>query len=457
MPEFHPQQLQEWSHGRWEGPPPRPVASFAFDSRRLRPGDLFVCLKTAQRDGHDFIADAAAAGASGALVSRYHPEVELPQLVVKSPLQALQSMGAAHRKSFARPVVGISGSCGKTSTKDLLKLLLGGASTVHATEGNLNNLIGVPITLLALDPETHLAAVIEAGINLPGEMAGLADIIQPTAAIITMVAAVHLEKLESLEGVAREKAILPQAVPAEGVVVFPSSCLCYAPFQRMTAHVIAPGEGTEGSPHFRVEQRPETTVVHIGPEGEEKSFPLRKVSHGMAANAVLAIEMARALGVTDEEVTERLRAWRPAKFRGEVVVQGETRFFVDCYNANPTAMADALEFFHEVADSNQPRLYVLGCMGELGEQSEAMHRKVGQGLRLRRGDRAFLIGRDAEALRAGLLDAGNEPGQVVVFNEVAEIAGAVANHRGFVFLKGSRVYGLEVLVERVRELKEVGC
>ncbi len=455
MPEFDPERLREWSGGRWTESPTGPVHGFAYDSRRVKRGDLFVCLKTEFRDGHDFILNAAAAGAVGALVNRVDPTVSLPQLVVEDTWEALRRMAAAHRANFPGPVVGISGSCGKTSTKDLLALLLGGAGKVHATEGNLNNLIGVPVTLLGLDPEIHSAAVIEAGINLPGEMEKLAETIQPTAAIITTIAAVHLERLENLETVAREKAMLARKVGKNGVAVFPAACLAFRAFREISGRRIVPGEAPEGNPVFRVEQKAESTEVRIGKNGE-RVFDLRKVSFGMATDAVLAIEMARELGVTDEEIRERLREWAPAQFRGQFVREGAIDFYVDCYNANPAAMKDALAFFHEVADE-RARIYVLGCMGELGKQSAALHREVGKGLRLRPQDRVFITGGDVEALREGLLAAGNGTRQIVAFSDLETIVDTVLRHKGYVFMKGSRVYGLEELLDRVRSRKEAEC
>src|SRR5690625_2129388 len=152
---FGAKELKEWSGGSWTKEPAEPVRGFSFDSRRIEPGEIFLCLKTEERDGHDFIEAAAAAGAAAAIVAAPRPDSDLPQLVVEDPLRAFWKMAATHRKRFTGPVIGVTGSCGKTSTKDLLALLLGNSSSTHATEGNFNNLIGVPLTLLKLDPERH--------------------------------------------------------------------------------------------------------------------------------------------------------------------------------------------------------------------------------------------------------------------------------------------------------------
>ena len=169
MAVFSPDTLAQWTGGRWTVPPLSPLTGFAIDTRKVRPGQIFVALKTDQRDGHEFVASAEAAGASAALVALPNPAVALPQLVVADPLGAFQTIARAHRRNFRGPVVGISGSAGKTSTKNLLALLLGGeAGGVLATEGNLNNHLGVPLTLTRLNPAEHRFAVIEAGISGSG-------------------------------------------------------------------------------------------------------------------------------------------------------------------------------------------------------------------------------------------------------------------------------------------------
>ncbi|HLS28340.1 MAG TPA: UDP-N-acetylmuramoyl-tripeptide--D-alanyl-D-alanine ligase [Opitutales bacterium] len=453
--EFTAEQLKEWSGGIWTREPAEPIRGFAFDSRQIGPGELFVCLKTDRRDGHDFIGNAAAAGAGAALVARECSEIDLPQLVVADPLCAFGKMAAVHRENFEGPVIGVTGSCGKTSTKDLLALLLGEAGEVHATEGNFNNLIGVPMTLLGLDPSRHKCAVIEAGINQPGEMEKLAAMIQPTHAIVTLIAPAHLEQLGDLEGVAREKSILVRDLPHWGAAILPASCLLYEDFYDLTAPIfkVAPLEdaGVEDADlRFRVEQQDSQTVLHLESERVSKIFRTRKISAGIAANAALAIQTAFLLDVSEEKIQERLSNWKPSSFRGEIVDCGARQFYVDCYNANPAAMEDSLEFFRELSAGSEGRLYVIGCMGELGSESESYHRDLGRRICLDSGDRMLVTGErgEARAFCEGLLAAGNSADQVSVFSRTEEIEADVASHRGFVFLKGSRVYGLESLLEK---------
>ncbi|MCM2273473.1 MAG: Mur ligase family protein, partial [Candidatus Didemnitutus sp.] len=301
MPRFNPDALARWTAGRWSRPPVQPLAGFNQDTRTLTAGQVFVALKTEKRDGHDFLAEAQAKGAAAALVSREVAGTDLPQLVTADALTAFQQIAAAHRAEFPGVVVGVTGSAGKTSTKDLLTLLLGGGNgRVLKTEGNLNNFLGVPLTLTRLDPAQHEAAVVEAGINMPDEMQGLAEMIQPDHAVVTLVGPAHLEKLGSLDGVANEKARLPAAVRAGGWQVFPVGCWAYAAFRALANPlVLVPANEAMvqvggRSIVFTVLHRPERTEVTLG---AKRTFVLQRVSGGMAQNAALALALASELGV----------------------------------------------------------------------------------------------------------------------------------------------------------------
>lgn len=424
-----------------------------MDTRQLRAGQIFVAIATDKRDGHDFLPAAQAAGASAAVVARPNPSLLLPQLVVGDPLRAFQTIAREHRRTFAGPVVGISGSAGKTSTKNLLALLLGGeAGGVLATEGNLNNHLGVPLTLTRLDPAAHKLAVVEAGISAPGEMAVLANMIEPDVSIITLVAPAHLDALGDVEGVAREKSALPAAVRATGVAIFPKQCAEFSAFRELgsnilvvePAEVVLPVEPPKGTVYFAVSRRGDSTAISLAyGQPPPLLFTLRRVSDGMAQNAALAICAALWLGVPRETIQQRLATWEPAKFRGELRREGDRLLYLDCYNANPASMTDALDAFQTVAPPAEPRLFVLGGMEELGSGAEMFHRALGRSLHLRAQDFLFLIGDHAAAVRTGALENGNRPEQISVVTSLAPIAARVADFRGAVFLKGSRRYQLE--------------
>ncbi len=449
MHSFAPEKLATWTGGSWTRIPGGPVTGFNQDTRTLSAGQVFVALKTDKRDGHDFLNEAQQGGAVAALVGREVSGTTLPQLVTADPLGAFQRVAREHRREFHGTVVGVTGSVGKTSTKDLLALLLGGSPDVLATTGNLNNYIGVPLTLTRLEP-THRAAVIEAGISLPGEMAGLAEMIEPDHSVVTLVGPAHLEKLGSLEGVAAEKAMLPAANRAGGLAVFPVSCWAYEPFRALANPLVVVPEN-EGMTRvaartirFNVFHRPDQTELTL--DGKRR-FKLRRVSAGMAQNAALALALASELGVKDGALQARLENWQPSKWRGELRRSGEATVYCDFYNANPASMTDAIDAFNGAVGADLPRLYVLGSMEELGAESAAYHRQLGRLLHLRRGDFLFALGSQAAALREGLLENGNDPAQVAVVADVAPVRERLAGFKGAVFLKGSRRYQLETVLD----------
>lgn len=457
MPTFSPSQLAAWTGGSWTAEPGAPLTAFHFDTRKLRAGDVFVALKTDKRDGHEFLAAAQAAGAGAALVSTANASCTLAQLVVRDPLAALHAIAREHRRRFRGPVIGISGSAGKTSTKDLLALLLGGASCgVVATEGNLNNHIGVPLTLTRIDPAQHTFAVIEAGISTPGEMKPLAEMIEPDVSLITLIAAAHTEELGGLEGVAREKAMLTAATRASGVAIFAKPTAEYSAFRDLSvrklvverAEVIRPAEPPKDKVYFAVTQRADETAVSLayGPP-PPLVFTFRRVSEGMAQNAALAICAALWLGVPRETIQARLGGWQPAKLRGEIRRIDGRLLYLDCYNANPASMADALATFDSVAAPDEPRLYLLGCMEELGAEAAAHHRALGRSLRLREHDQLFIIGTHAHDVCAGVLERGDFARQLQIAASLEPMSAALAEWRGAVFVKGSRRYQLEKILE----------
>lgn len=449
MPTFAPDKLATWTGGFWTRIPGETVTGFHQDTRTLSAGQVFVALKTDKRNGHDFLNEAQQGGAVAALVGREVAGTALPQLVTADPLGALQRVAREHRREFHGTVVGVTGSVGKTSTKDLLALLLGGSPDVLATTGNLNNFIGVPLTLTRLEA-THRAAVIEAGISVPGEMVSLAEMIEPDHSIVTLVAPAHLEKLGSLEGVAAEKATLPAFNRRGGLAVFPASCWAFDEFQVLANPLVLVPEN-EGmtkvgarTVKFNVFHRPERTEVMF--EGRRR-FVLRRVSAGMAQNAALALALASELGVKDAALQARLENWQPSKWRGELRMSGEATVYCDFYNANPASMTDAIDAFNGAVGGDLPRLYVLGSMEELGAESATYHRRLGRLLHLRRGDFLFALGSQAAALREGLLENGNDPAQVAVVADVAPVRERLAGFKGAVFLKGSRRYQLETVLD----------
>jgi UDP-N-acetylmuramoyl-tripeptide--D-alanyl-D-alanine ligase len=458
MPVFPAQLLAEVTGGRWTAEPTVALTGFANDTRTLRAGDVFVALRSAKRDGHDFLGAAHAAGAGAALVAAPRADVPLPQLVVADPLGALQAIARAHRRAFGGRVIGISGSAGKTSTKDLLALLLGGRTSgvVLATEGNLNNTLGVPLTLTRIEPAQHAFAVIEAGISEPGEMAVLAGMIEPDLAIITLIAAAHTETLGGIPGVAREKAVLPAATRPSGVALFSRATAEHTPFRELgvkrmiveRADVLRPAEPPPDTVYFTIAHRADGTAVSLAyGKPPPLQFTFRRVSDGQAQNAALAICAALWLGIPAAQIQRRLESWQPGKLRGEIRRENGRLLYLDCYNANPASMLDALRTFGAMAGDREPRLYLLGCMAELGPDAPLLHREVGRAIDLGPNDYVMVIGEQAHEVCAGVLEQGEFTHQIQTASSLETMAATYAEWPGPVFLKGSRRYQLEKILE----------
>lgn len=453
MTHFSPEQLQVRSGGRWHAGAPEFVSGFGIDTRTLKPGDMFVALRTGKRDGHDFLAAAQAGGASCALVAREVPGVALPQLVVADPLESLQRLAALHREGFRRPVIGVTGSVGKTSTKDLLKRMLGGPAA-HATHANLNNLIGVPLTVLGGEPEAHAAMIIEAGMSEPGELERSAWVIRPDVAVVTNVQPAHLEGLGSMEGIAREKSALCRQIAASGAAVFPVACLEYEAFRRLLCRRVAVAFAGDPIPERR-DGLIEVVRAEIAaaPPGHrltlrsgllgDRVFEVGAVSSGLAANGALAAVAALMAGASAEAVGEALAHWTPSAGRGELREAEGRAFYVDCYNASPASMLDAAQCFVRRTPEGAPRLFVLGGMNELGADSAALHRRVGGALPLRDGDALALFGGFSAEIGVGAVVAGFPSERVHHYEDIAALREAVCRFPGSVLLKGSRGYALE--------------
>lgn len=456
MPYFDPDTLARDAGGEWNQVPSGVVRGFCQDTRRLRTGDLFVAIR-AERDGHDFLRAAADAGATAALVERFLDDCDLPQLRVPNTGDAFLRLGREHRRRFPGQVVGVTGSCGKTSTKEVLRLLLGGENC-HATEGNLNNHLGVPLTLLRLDSARHDVAVVEAGINAPGEMERLARTISPDLVVVTMVGPSHLEGLGTVENVAAEKARLFEDAGRPVTVIFPEDCLRFPSFERAArgdfrALVLKRGsadeEPEEGVILFDTSTETngsgETASLWLRRRGHPAlTLPLPSVSEGMASNCALAVSAALELGSAEEELSGCLPLYQPSALRGKCLRGRGSLYYLDCYNANPASMLDSVNYFRRLA-GEAPKLYVLGGMEELGEESRKFHREVGAAILPRGGDRLLLVGEKAAWMGEGALEAGAANESVEFSPDTDSARDAVAAFRGAVLLKGSRANALETL------------
>ncbi len=463
MPVFDPRLLAEWTGGTWQGPPPGRMVGFGIDTRTLESGQVFVAIQTETRDGHGFLEVARAAGAAGALVTRYEPGLDLAQLVVDDTVRALQRIGQKTREGFAGPVIGVTGSSGKTSTKDLLALALGRDQRVHATTGNLNNTLGVPLTLLGLESEKHDFAVIEAGISEVGEMDRLAGMIRPDSVVITMIGASHLEAMKTLETVAVEKARLLQDMGPSGRVFVPEACLRWAPLLIAPTTVVAPVSARLPSSEqrwdsvvrFQSRSTGRSRKIEVRLTDDRRvTIDLQSTSHGMVSNAVLALAVADHLGVDANEAAVRLGEWQPCALRGEILEHSGQLVYLDCYNANPSSMLDAVQAFVDRVGSSVPKLYVIGGMEELGDQSDAWHRKVGRNWPKSPVDRFAIVGAHGAALSEGLVGSGHDASLIEIDDQIDRFRSLIEGWGGAIFIKGSRRYHLERLMDMIRKPRQ---
>lgn len=443
---FDANDLSNWSGGEWLGGLPRSsIEGFAYDTRLLKKGDVFVAFKTDQRDGHDFISDAQKKGAVGAIVQEKRKPCTLPLLLVDDTLRAFQAIARGFRETWNIPVVAITGSCGKTTTKDLLCHILGGFPIAQGTRENLNNLIGVPTTVLEIRPNECSYAVIEAGISELGEMAILADTINPDRVVFTAIGPSHLEGLGSMEGVAREKGILASKERVRKVYLG-ESCRSYREsLYSENGITVSDSESESTDWQYRFELAKSGMILSFGHSNE--TYFIEGTSRGLASNAALAITVARDLEVSEEEIQERLATWKPSGMRGEWKTIGENRVYLDCYNANPLSMLDSLENFKTQTDSSKSRLYVIGSMEELGSDSAIWHERLGSELKLGPNDSAYLIGDGANWVLDGIQSSDRPDGHAEQISDLESLRVIIENFEGDIFLKGSRKHRLETVME----------
>lgn len=463
MPQFDSAQLAIDAQGEWATPCINGICGFSFDSRKTQPGDMFVALKTDSQDGHDFLEAALAAGASAALVQddQVNYNINLPQLKVSDTLKALQSIACAHRKRFDGLVIGITGSCGKTTVKDLISHLIGD-ETVCSNYLNYNNLLGVPITLLGADSKQHKYLVVEAGTNLPGEMEQLASMIKSDISIITNICPVHLEGLKSIENIANEKFHLAKATT--GPILFPSSCLKYEPFKKLNRNVRILASQTESD----LLSSCDTIVMNCAEFKDSKVeltlqipdfsfdfyFTLPLLSPGILSSVSLAISACLLANIPADQIQTRLDSWQPSLHRGQVYHYGNQTYYADCYNANSVSMKDSLGIFQKRFSQDNDLLYVLGSMGELGPNAPQYHYEVGSSLKIRPQDKVLLLGDNADDYAQGLKAVGTPPHQIILLKNKEEAFELFEGFEGAIFLKGSKCYALWELLPSEAQLAD---
>jgi UDP-N-acetylmuramoyl-tripeptide--D-alanyl-D-alanine ligase len=399
-------QIADWVGGKIHGKSGATVNHVVTDSRLTHSGDFFVALRGEQFDGHDFLREIQEAGVAGALVSRVRPELAiLSQIEVPDTLLGLQRMAKAYRSELRLKAVAVTGSNGKTSTKEMTASVLGERLSVSKTVGNYNNHIGLPLTVLGASAEDE-AGVFEMGMNHAGELAPLCDIARPDAAVITNIGVAHIGHLGTREAIAKEKAIVAEAVPAGGCVVLNAND-DFADWiaARIKARVIRAGinRGDLQVREIQHTEKGESFVLVCGSAKTLVSLPV----HGehMVTNACLAAGVGLSFGLTLEECASGLAKTAIPGNRFKVQKLGPVLVINDAYNANPESMVAALKTATSF-DVRGRRIAALGRMGELGAESDAGHRRVGRAVAELAFDYLVTVGDEARLIAQAANGAG---------------------------------------------------
>src|SRR5918996_1302665 len=414
------------------------INKVSTDSRTIKPGELFVALRGENFEGHDFVEASAKAGATGALVDlNWAGSVpnNFPLLRAADPLQAYQTLAANYRRSLRLKVLAITGSNGKTSTKDFAASVLARKFRVTKTEGNFNNHVGLPRTILEASSEDEVA-VWEIGMNHPGEIAALSKIAGPDAAIITNIGVAHIEFMGSREAIATEKGALAEAVGPQGIVILNAD----DPFSegiaaRTSAKVVFAGTTGGAVRAIEIRQSAEGSEFTIVEGAHRCRAQLPVAGSHMVQNALLAVAAGRAFGLSIEECAAGLAAAPLTKARLQIKEIGGVQFLDDSYNANPDSVKAALRTLVEL-DADGKRIAVLGEMRELGAESERGHREVGEDAAILGIDQLITIGDATEQIAEGARTAGlHKVSSARSSSEAAKLLGEIAEPGDLVLIK----------------------
>ena len=426
-----------------------PVAGISIDSRSLAVGEAFFAIQ-ATRDGHAFLRDAAARGAACLVVHNLADDLppSVPTILVDDTTRALGRLAAYHRARFSLPVAAVTGSNGKTTTKEMMAAVLGVLGPVLKPEGSFNNQWGLPLTLLRLGPE-HRAVALELGANTPGEIEALAAISRPTVGVVTVVHGAHTERFGSLDGVAAEKSALPRAIAEDGAVVLNADdprvlamreqCRARVLYfsARPGADVFADGPAVDSPDGLRF-------TLAVGTVRR----PVRLAFAGAhnVTNALAAAGVGLALGLSPTQIVHGLEAARPAKGRCIWRTAGRLRILDDTYNANPSSVAAALQTL--AASGPSRHVVVLGDMLELGELTHAAHRDMGRAVAASGAAEFVGLGRWAQTAVESARQAGlAESHHVTTFEDAVALLLKRLAPGDAVLVKGSRGMRMERVVD----------
>jgi len=456
MPMFRPEDLAGWCSGEWMPRPPAAVSGIVHDTAKVTAGCLFVAIRGTRVDGHAYVTEAASRGAAAALVCRERAGEaarRLPCLVVGDTVKALGDLAAGYRRHLGLRVIGVTGSAGKTTVKEMIAGLLATTYPTAKTKGNWNNEIGLPLSLLGI-PETTRMGVMELGISHPGEMAPLCRIAGPDWGVITNVGPVHLEFFGSVEAIAREKGVLFSSLPPGGMAVALADEPWFGLLRGMASGRVV-GVAFAGEAEYTMTNRDAAAgrgVVLEGASGERCEVCLPLPGEHNLRNALLAIAVARGCGIGWDRIQEALARYESPAMRWEQTEVGGVRIINDAYNANPMSVQAAVATFGAM-EGKGGRWLVLGDMLELGPGAESEHERIGRRLASGNWSGLMTVGRLGARFADGAVAAGMAPDRVRRCGDAAEagrVLGEAVRPGDFVLFKASRGMHLEAAVEALK-------
>ena len=447
---FDARQLAAWTGGVFEGVPCE-VRGVTQDTRNLMPQCLYVALRGERFDGHDFVLQALEGGAAAALVeTAWHPPKDgLPLIRVADTRRALQDMARAWRMRCRAKVVGVTGSAGKTTVKEMAAACFSGGGSVCATEGNLNNDIGLPLSLLALAEDTAFG-IFEAGTNHKGEIACLANILKPHGAVISSIGRAHIGFFDSsVEAIAREKGELLRALPSDGFAVLCKETAHFGLLAEMSgAPVVTTSLADRDADFFGEVLDVLTGRVRVTERATGERVELSSGMPGLhnASNLLLAFAAARCAGVTANAAADGMRHFTMPGNRWETHTLGGVHIVNDAYNANPDSMRAALNTFMQLPCEGR-RIVVLGDMRELGDSAEEAHREAGRQVAALNPDYFLAVGGQMQAYALREAVAAGFPSARALgadtAKDAAKLISGLARAGDCVLLKASRGIALE--------------
>lgn len=453
MKELTLKQLAQWCGGTVpEQYQSVAVTGIQHDSRNVRSGDLFIALTGERADGHDYVAKARQAGAVAALVSR-PVEDELPQILVEDTLLAYGAIAKAYRRELNIPVIAITGSVGKTTTKEMIACVLSGKYQISKTQGNHNNNLGLPITIMEMPEDTEIA-VLELGMNHFGEMSYLTSIAQPDVVVITNIGTMHIEHLGTREGILKAKLEIMEGIRKDGVAVFNGDepllwnlregthRRIYFGIENDRCDVVAEEiRQMDGGMYFTVRGMGQRFQIYVPQEGRHSVY-----------NALAAVTVGLLQKISPETIQYQLGLFHNTGMRQKIYEEQGYTIIEDCYNAGPESMEAALHVLSERACEGK-RIAVLGDMLELGSRSQAEHYRVGR-LAAVAADRILAYGDHSQRVITGAVTGGMSIKNAVHYEDQYEMAEALkhlAKPGDVILFKGSRGMKMEQVLQAFLE------